>query len=39
MELMGHSQIGLTMEMYTHVAPEFAHEAASKIGDILGKRS
>jgi integrase len=39
MELMGHSQIDLTMEMYTHVAPELAHEAASKIGDILGKRS
>ncbi len=39
MELMGHSQIGLTMEIYTHVAPELAHEAASKIDDILKKRS
>lgn len=39
MELMGHSQMSLTMEIYTHVAPELAREAAAKIDDILAKPS
>lgn len=36
MELLGHSNIGLTMEIYTHVAPELAKEAAAQIDAILG---
>lgn len=36
MELMGHSQLSLTMEIYTHVAPELAREAAEKIDRALG---
>jgi len=36
MELMGHSQISLTMQVYTHIAPDLAKEAASKIDAFLG---
>ena len=35
MELMGHSQISLTMQVYTHIAPELAKEAAGKIDAAL----
>ena len=38
MELLGHSQISLTMEIYTHVAPELAREAAGKIDEILAAK-
>lgn len=33
---LGHSQISLTMQVYTHVAPELAKEAAAKIDAALG---
>lgn len=36
MELMGHSQLAVTMQVYTHVAPELAREAADKIDALLG---
>lgn len=36
MELMGHSQLSVTMQVYTHVAPELAREAADKIDALLG---
>ncbi|CCF85810.1 tyrosine-type recombinase/integrase [Nitrolancea hollandica] len=36
MELMGHSQLAVTMQVYTHVAPELAREAADKIDAVLG---
>ena len=39
MELMRHSQFSLTMEIYTHVAPELAREAARKIDRALGQGS
>src|SRR5690606_4559989 len=36
MELMRHSQFSLTMEIYTHVAPDMASEAAREIDRALG---
>ncbi|HLI50999.1 MAG TPA: site-specific integrase [Thermomicrobiaceae bacterium] len=38
MQQMRHSQLSLTMEIYTHVAPELAREAAAEIDRALGKR-
>lgn len=35
MEILGHSQIGLTLGTYTHVVPELAHEAAERMGAAL----
>lgn len=35
MEVLGHSQIGLTLGTYTHVVPELAHEAADRMGAAL----
>jgi integrase len=36
METLGHSQISLTLNTYTHVLPQLQREAASKIDAILG---
>ncbi len=38
MELLGHSQIGITANTYAHVAPELKRAAAKKMDDILGGR-
>jgi len=38
METLGHSQIGLTMNLYTHVASELQREAAVKIDALLSTR-
>ncbi|MGC5020580.1 tyrosine-type recombinase/integrase [Micromonospora sp. DT47] len=35
MELLGHSQIGLTLGTYSHVAPELSRAAADAIGGAL----
>ena len=35
METLGHSQIGLTMNTYTHVVPELGREAASGMQEFL----
>ena len=35
MELLGHSQITLTLGTYTHVVPELAREAADRMGRTL----
>jgi integrase len=35
MELLGHSQITLTLGTYTHVVPELARDAAARMGDAL----
>ena len=35
MQVLGHSQIGLTLGTYSHVMPELAEEAASLVGDAL----
>lgn len=36
MGLMGHSQLTLSLQIYTHIAPELAKDAAGKIDAILG---
>jgi len=35
MQLLGHSQISLTLGTYSHVAPELADDAARRIGEAL----
>ncbi len=35
MEVLGHSQINLTLGTYSHVVPELAEEAAQRMGDAL----
>jgi integrase len=37
MELLGHSQISLTMETYSHVMPDAMREAVTLVGALLGK--
>jgi integrase len=35
MEILGHSQISVTLNIYAHVAPEIAREAASRMEGAL----
>jgi integrase len=35
MEILGHSQIGLTMNIYTHVVPQLQNQAAGLMDDLL----
>jgi integrase len=35
MEVLGHSQIALTMNTYSHMAPEASREAADRIARTL----
>lgn len=35
MQVLGHSQISLTLGTYSHVVPELAQEAADRMGDAL----
>ena len=35
MEILGHSQISTTMNIYTHVAPELQKEATDKVAEAL----
>ena len=35
MEVLGHSQISLTLGTYSHVVPELAEEAAQRMEDAL----
>ncbi|MEU7994352.1 tyrosine-type recombinase/integrase [Micromonospora sp. NPDC049060] len=35
MEVLGHSQISVTLNIYAHVAPEIAREAASRMEGAL----
>ncbi|WP_239335778.1 site-specific integrase, partial [Frankia sp. CiP3] len=35
MEILGHSQIGLTLGTYSHVAPELRTDAAARMGEAL----
>lgn len=35
MEILGHSQISLTLGTYSHVVPELAYEAAKRMGEAL----
>jgi integrase len=36
MELLGHTDIGTTLNIYTHVAPELARDAAERLNAALG---
>jgi len=36
MEILGHSDISLTMNTYSHVVPDVMREAAEKIDAALG---
>jgi integrase len=38
MDLLGHSQIGLTMNTYSHVIPDLRQDAADRIDQLLGER-
>ena len=38
MEILGHSQIGLTMNTYSHVLPEMIREAANIMDRVMGKK-
>jgi integrase len=35
MQILGHSQISLTLGTYSHVVPELSREAADRMGDVL----
>ena len=35
MQILGHSQITLTLGTYSHVVPELAHEAAVRMAQVL----
>lgn len=37
MEVLGHSQIGLTMNTYSHVIPELRREAADRMDKLLSR--
>jgi hypothetical protein len=39
MEILGHSQIALTMNTYSHVAPEVSREAAERMAQMLWRDS
>ena len=38
MEILGHSQIGITLNLYSHVMPELLREAADKMDAVLAPR-
>lgn len=38
MEVLGHSQIGLTMNTYAHVIPELRRDAARRMDEMLNER-
>jgi integrase len=35
MDVLGHSQIGLTMNTYSHVIPDLRGDAAQRMQDLL----
>jgi integrase len=37
-EILGHSQISMTMDIYSHVLPTMQEEAMSKLNDIIGNQ-
>lgn len=39
MELLGHSQVSTTMNVYAHVAPELGRDAADRMGEALWGKS
>lgn len=39
MEILGHSQMALTANIYSHVLPEMQREAANQMAELLGTNS
>ena len=39
MEVLGHSEIGVTANLYSHVAPELKRDAADRVSELLWGRS
>jgi integrase len=39
MEVLGHSEIGVTMNTYTHVLAQLREDAADAIDSVLGARN
>ena len=39
MEILGHSQIAVTANLYGHVAPAAQQDALERVGSLLGSRS
>jgi len=37
-EMLGHSSIQMTLDVYSHVLPDLQREAANKLDELLGKR-
>lgn len=35
MEILGRSQISVTMNTYSHVVPELEHDAAKRMDDLM----
>ena len=38
MEVLGHADIGMTMNTYSHVIPEMRRQAADRMDDLLSER-
>jgi hypothetical protein len=37
MDILGHSEIAMTMHIYTHVVPELQPEAAQRMDSVLNR--
>ncbi len=37
-ELLGHGQIGMTMDTYSHVMPTLQRDTMARLDDLLGNR-
>jgi integrase len=35
MEVLGHSDVGMTLNTYSHVVPQLRREAADRMDDVL----
>jgi integrase len=38
-EMLGHSDVGMTLDVYSHVLPEMQAEAAESLDNLLGDKS
>ena len=38
MEFLGHTEIGTTMNTYSHIVPELRREAAERMDDVISGR-
>ena len=39
MEILGHSQIGITMDTYSHVVPALAQDAVDRVSELFKSRA